>query len=58
MRSRFAIGAGVIVVLVSVGHGAEFKSGPQVGDGIGAYSTTKCNDADDGVKQGKSLCYT
>ena len=37
---------------------ADVKSGIPVGGRIGTYSTTKCAGAKDGVKEGKSLCYT
>ncbi len=34
------------------------KSGPQKGDSIGAFYVTKlCGAEDDGVKEGKNLCY-
>jgi hypothetical protein len=36
----------------------EIKSGPQVGDSIGAFNVTKCAGAEsDGVEVGKNLCY-
>jgi hypothetical protein len=37
---------------------AEMKSGPQVGDHLGAFNVTKIAGAvDDGVEEGKNLCY-
>ena len=37
---------------------AEVTSGPQVGDSVGAFTVTKVTgNADDGVDDGKSLCY-
>ncbi|MEK6234588.1 MAG: hypothetical protein N2C14_07735 [Planctomycetales bacterium] len=47
----------VVPALGSVAS-AELKSGPQPGQRVGRYSTTKCNAAEDGVRAGKSLCYT
>ena len=42
----------------SSGCAAEFTSGVQVGERIGAYKSTKCAGVDDGVEVGKTLCYT
>lgn len=39
-------------------NAAELKSGIPVGGRIGSYSTTKVCGVADGVKDGKSLCYT
>ena len=36
----------------------ELQSGIEVDGKIGAYRTVKVCGADDGVKEGKSLCYT
>jgi len=36
----------------------DVQSGVPVGGSIGTYSTTKCGGAEDGVKEGASLCYT
>jgi hypothetical protein len=43
---------------VAVAHGADLKSGLQVGDSVGAFQVVKCGGAPkDGVKEGAQLCY-
>lgn len=49
---------GLVLASAIAVQAAELKSGPQVGDSIGSYTTTKCNAVEDGVKEGQSLCYT
>ena len=54
--------AGVMAVALVLGASclaqAEVTSGPQVGDSVGAFTVTKVTgNADDGVDDGKSLCY-
>lgn len=57
---RFAV-MSLIVTLAFVGSvmaGEKLKSGPQVGDGLGAFDVTKIAGAEkDGVEIGKNLCY-
>lgn len=57
MRSLFVLGiAAAVTSAVAVGE--ELKSGPQTGDQLGAFYVTKCAGAeDDGVEEGKNLCY-
>jgi len=48
----------VLVLGASCLAQAEVTSGPQVGDSVGAFTVTKVTgNADDGVDDGKSLCY-
>lgn len=57
MRNLFVLGMAAIVTS-AVGVGEELKSGPQTGDQLGAFYVTKCAGAeDDGVAEGKNLCY-
>ena len=59
MRTRTALGAAILMVAgAAVAGAAELTSGVQVGDRIGAYNCTKVAGAEDGVKVGKTLCYT
>ena len=59
MRSMAMLAAATaLIVGVSSMDAAELSSGVQVGGRIKAYKTTKCGGAEDGVKVGKSLCYT
>jgi hypothetical protein len=58
---RYFCAAGLIMALVG-GLGAtasaEVTSGPQVGDSVGAFTVTKVTgNPDDGVADGKTLCY-
>ena len=57
--SRLCLWSAAAVMAVAVAaDAAELESGIEVGKRVGAYSTTKCGGADDGVTVGKSLCYT
>ncbi|MDX1963291.1 MAG: hypothetical protein SFX18_09070 [Pirellulales bacterium] len=48
----------VVALGVSSLNAAELKSGPQVGEEVGAYEVTKCaGNSDDGVSEGDKLCY-
>jgi len=50
--------AAVLVLGAACVARAEVKSGPQVGDPVGAFTVTKVTgNADDGVDDGRSLCY-
>lgn len=57
MRVPAILALGLVAAVATAGF-AEIKSGPQVGDRIGTYTTKKCNDVADGVKEGQRLCYT
>jgi hypothetical protein len=47
-----------IVLCVTATASAEMASGPQVGETVGAYTVTKVTgNPDDGVADGKTLCY-
>ena len=48
----------VAILAAGVANAADVESGVEVGGRIGTYSTTKAGGVDDGVKVGKSLCYT
>ena len=56
---RFACGmAAAMVMAVAVVASAEVTSGPQVGETVGAFDVTKvAGNPDDGVAEGRSLCY-
>ncbi len=60
MRIGAAVGAAMLLVAGASAAWAaeELKSGIAVDGAIGAYASTKCGGADDGVEVGKSLCYT
>ncbi len=59
MRSVLVASAALVGLLLADRAGAgEIQSGIPVGGAIGAYSTTKCAGAEDGVAVGTSLCYT
>jgi len=45
-------------LVTAIAHAGEVQSGIPVGGSIGAYSTTKCGGAEDGVAVGANLCYT
>ena len=52
------IACAMIMAVPAVGMAGELKSGPQAGSRLGAFYVTKCAGAeDDGVKEGKNLCY-
>lgn len=61
MRRFLTISTGLAVclgMLVSAARAAEFKSGPQAGEMVGAFTVVKAaGAADDGVKVGDELCY-
>lgn len=52
-----------ILATIATGTGAaaaddELQSGIAVGGKVAANNTTKCAGIDDGVRAGKTLCYT
>ena len=50
--------AAALVAGVSAASAEEIKSGLQAGQSVGAFDVVKCGGApDDGVAQGKQLCY-
>lgn len=60
MRMALAISTGLAFAfgLLASARAAEFKSGPQVGDLVGAFTVEKAaGAADDGVAVGDQLCY-
>ena len=59
MRALRATGLTIAMVLgLTVAANAEITSGPQVGDSVGAFTVTKVTgNPDDGVADGKTLCY-
>ncbi|MFM8579415.1 MAG: hypothetical protein ACKOCN_11560 [Planctomycetaceae bacterium] len=59
MRSAvMSVVAATIVVVSTTAAFAELKSGPQIGDGVGAYTVTKiAGNAEDGIDDGQHLCY-
>lgn len=59
MRALFRCGAVMVVLAGAAAVGAEaLKSGLQPGDFVGAFNVVKCAGAeDDGVKEGRQLCY-
>ena len=57
MKNLFVLGL-IVAVTSAVSVGEEVKSGPQTGDRLGAFYVTKCAGAeDDGIAEGKNLCY-
>ena len=57
MRSACFMAVAILCTAAAVAT-AEVTSGPQVGDSIGAFTVTKvAGNPDDGVADGKSLCY-
>jgi hypothetical protein len=59
MRISAVVGAAMLMVAGgSCARSADLTSGIAVDGKIGAYSSTKCGGADDGVEIDKSLCYT
>jgi hypothetical protein len=47
-----------VVLSAAVAFAAEFKSGPQVGEKLGAFEVVKAaGNPTDGVEEGKQLCY-
>ena len=59
MRALCATGWMAAVVLgMAATASAEVTSGPQVGEPVGAFTVTKVTgNPDDGVEDGKTLCY-
>lgn len=65
MKNLFVLSLGLVVALAVGGVATaddaakkRVKSGPQTGDSLGAFYVTKVAGAeDDGVEQGKNLCY-
>ena len=58
MRTVHVMGLVAAVVLSATIASAEMTSGPQVGDSVGAFLVTKVTgNPDDGVADGKTLCY-
>ncbi len=50
--------AAVFLASVATAGAEELKSGLQAGDFVGAFDVVKCAGAeDDGVKEGRQLCY-
>lgn len=58
MKRPIMLGVGLVLAASVAASAAGLKSGPQVGDRVGTYSTKKCNAVADGVKEGARLCYT
>ena len=59
MRFHSLIGAvGVLLATSAFVCAEELKSGVDVDGKVGAYRAKKVAGCDDGVKNGKSLCYT
>lgn len=57
MKSFLTLGL-ALCVTSAVSVGEELKSGPKTGAGIAPFYVTKCAGAtDDGVSEGKNLCY-
>jgi hypothetical protein len=60
MRMTLAISTGLALAIgvLASARAAEFRSGPQVGDLVGAFTVEKAaGAADDGVAVGDQLCY-
>lgn len=49
--------AGAVLALATAAGAGELKSGPQVGDSVGAFNVVKCGGVDDDVDVGEQLCY-
>lgn len=57
MRSACVMAVALVLTTAAVAF-AEVTSGPQVGDSVGAFIVTKVTgNPDDGVDEGKTLCY-
>jgi hypothetical protein len=55
---RACVAAMAVVVATAAVASAEVTSGPQVGERVGAFTVTKVTgNPDDGVTDGKTLCY-
>ena len=58
MRSFVTYGLVVAFALVAQSASADVKSGPQVGESVGAFTVEKiAGNANDDVKDGQKLCY-
>jgi hypothetical protein len=59
MRSLTSFGLALAVVAsATAARAADLKSGLQAGQAVGAFQVVKCGGApDDGVAEGKELCY-
>lgn len=58
MRRLVTLALGVALLTSVAGLRAEeLKSGPAVGDRVGAFTVEKCAGAEDGVSAGDKLCY-
>ena len=57
MRFVKALSLGLCMVACAAVHAEDIKSGPQEGDSVGTYRTTKCNDSGPG-KTDATFCYT
>ena len=58
MRSARCMVAMAVVLGLASAASAEMTSGPQVGEVVGAFTVTKVTgNPDDGVEDGRSLCY-
>jgi hypothetical protein len=58
MRRRVLLTAVAAVAACGVAMAeGDLKSGPQVGDALGAYNVTKIAGPEDGVAVGATLCY-
>ena len=56
--TMFVGGLAMIMACASILSAEALQSGIEVDGKIGAYRTVKVCGAEDGVKDGKSLCYT
>ena len=55
---RAVVTAVAMVLVTAAVASAEVTSGPQVGERVGAFTVTKVTgNPDDGVEDGKKLCY-
>lgn len=54
--TTFGVVGAMLALTVAAGAG-ELKSGPQVGESVGAFNVVKCSGVDDGVSVGEQLCY-
>ena len=57
MRTGLALSLGIVMVACAAVRAEDVKSGPQVGDSVGTYRTTKCNEAGPG-RTDATFCYT
>lgn len=59
MRKLQTLALAIAMVLgATIAIAEDIKSGPQVGDAVGAFTVTKVTgNPDDGVEDGKTLCY-